>query len=374
MPSIDLPRWHLCVDGGGTAVKVVVASSRGHLASASGGPCNVKSVGPQVAVATIVAATRKALSQIPDLPLTLDTHDPLLLSSGFFSTVWLALAGILHKSDVNAFAPLACEAFGFPLGDPALRITNDGQLLGAPCLPLPHIDTAVALVAGTGSVALTFAKDPTGGELRLIGVDGGWGYLLGDEGSGFIVSRIAIRRLLAAQDAATTLSLRQPSASPSPPLPLFQALLDTFGVSDAAELVDKTYADHSLPSTSTIPPSFASSESNRKLWIAAGAPVVLAHAFGADGADEASARVARSIVEEAIAPLVEAVERLVGNWQHVDPRRALLSLGGGMWRTDGYRDLLVQGLKARGVEFAEVKVVESAAAEGARALCAQDVL
>lgn len=41
MPSVDLPRWHLCVDGGGTAVKVVVASDHGHLSSATGGPCNV---------------------------------------------------------------------------------------------------------------------------------------------------------------------------------------------------------------------------------------------------------------------------------------------------------------------------------------------
>lgn len=90
--------------------------------------------------------------------------------------MWLALAGILHQSDIDAFAPLAGPAFGFLPHDPALRITNgtfpavllaptvikadtgslraDGQLLGAPSLVLPHVDSAVALVAGTGSVAL----------------------------------------------------------------------------------------------------------------------------------------------------------------------------------------------------------------------------
>ncbi|GAA6055845.1 hypothetical protein JCM3770_004788 [Rhodotorula araucariae] len=370
MPPLDLPRWHLCVDGGGTAVKVVVASSRGNLASASGGPCNVKSVGPRVAISTILAATREALSQIPDLAPSLETRDPLRFPPGLFSTVWLALAGILHQSDIDAFTPLACQAFGFSLGDPALRITNDGHLLGAPSLTVRHIDSTVALVAGTGSVALAFAKEPNSGGVQLIGVYGGWGYLLGDEGSGFSVSRIAIRRLLAAHDAATTHALREPSARPSPPLPLFTTLLEMFGVSCAAELVDRTYADHS----STTPANVASSESNRKLWIAAGAPVVLAHAFGSASVDEASARMARSIVEEAIAPLVEAVEHLVGDGQYIDPRRALLSLGGGMWRTEGYRDLLLQGLKRRGVEFAEVKVVENAAVEGARALCAQATL
>ncbi|TNY24053.1 hypothetical protein DMC30DRAFT_387865 [Rhodotorula diobovata] len=369
MPSVDLPRWHLCVDGGGTAVKVVVASSDGaHLASATGGPCNVKSVGASTALATIVAATRKALSQIPDLSLALDGLDPLLLPVGLFTSVWLALAGILHKSDVDAFAPLAARVFGFLPDDPALRITNDGQLLGAPCLAMAQVDTAIALVAGTGSVALAFAKDSSGRALRLIGVDGGWGYLLGDEGSGFAVARIAIRRLLAAHDAATTASLRDPFAKSPPLLALFSDLLATFGVADAAELVDRTYADHSLP-TDAVPPSFTSSESNRKLWIAVGAPVVLAYAFGASSTCRASVQMAQSIVEEAVSPLVGAVERLAGG--HVDPRRALLSLGGGMWRTEGYRDLLVRGLEKRGLEFAAVKVVESAAAEGAHALCAQ---
>ncbi|GAA5839213.1 hypothetical protein JCM9279_002629 [Rhodotorula babjevae] len=369
MPSVDLPRWHLCVDGGGTAVKVVVASDQGHLSSATGGPCNVKSVGPDVALATILAATRKALHQIPDLSLPHNAHhDHLSPPAGFFSSVWLALAGILHQSDIDAFAPLAGPAFGFLPQDPALRITNDGQLLGAPCLVLPHVDSAIALVAGTGSVALAFAKEPSGLELRLTGVDGGWGYLLGDEGSGFAVGRIAVRRLLAAHDAATTSCLRNPAASPPVLLPLFADLLSTFRVADAAELVDRTYADHSLP-TDAVPPSFTSSESNRKLWMAAAAPIVLAHAFDSSPVDAPSASVARSIVEAAVAPLVDAVERLVG--KHVDPRRALLSLGGGMWRAGGYRDLLVQGLEGRGLVFAEVVVVESAAAEGARALCAQ---
>ncbi|GAA5940288.1 hypothetical protein JCM3775_004421 [Rhodotorula graminis] len=369
MPSVALPRWYLCVDGGGTAVKVVVASDQGHLSSATGGPCNVKSVGPQVALATILAATRKALHQIPDLSLPYDhRREPLFPPAGFFTRVWLALAGILHQSDIDAFAPLAGPAFGFVPGDPALRITNDGQLLGAPCLVMPHVDSAVALVAGTGSVALAFAKEPSGLELRLNGVDGGWGYLLGDEGSGFAIGRIAIRRLLAAHDAATTASLRNPSAAPPTFPTLFKNLLEMFGVADAAELVDRTYADHSLP-TDAVPPSFTSSESNRKLWMASAAPVVLTHAFASPPINPASTRVARSIVEEAIAPLVDAVTRLVG--EYIDPRRALLSLGGGMWRAGGYRDLLVQGLEARGLRFAEVVVVESAAAEGARALCAQ---
>jgi hypothetical protein len=63
--------------------------------------------------------------------------------------------------------------------------------------------------------------------------------------------------------------------------------------------------------------------------------------------------------------------QLVGDRSVVNPGRALLSLGGGMWKAEGYREVLLRGLKERGVEFAEVKVVESAAEEGAKALCAQ---
>jgi N-acetylglucosamine kinase-like BadF-type ATPase len=48
----------------------------------------------------------------------------------------------------------------------------------------------VALVAGTGSVA--FARAPDGRTIRC----GGWGYLVGDDGSGYAIGRAAVRHTL----------------------------------------------------------------------------------------------------------------------------------------------------------------------------------
>ncbi|CDR48590.1 RHTO0S19e00232g1_1 [Rhodotorula toruloides] len=368
MPSARLPEWFLCVDAGGTAVKCVIRSSTGLTSSALGGPCNVKSVGPRQAMRTILRATQDALSQLPllDFPFNPNsTDDPPPLPARFFSRVWLGLAGVLYPSDVADFAPLAREAFGFEEGEDALKITNDGHLLAAPCLTMANLDSTIATVAGTGSCNLAFRRH--GSELEFIGQSGGWGFLLGDEGSAFAVSRIAMTRLLSDYDRRTTAALRDPHASLSPAIPLFLDLLHHFDVPDAATLIDKTYRDHSNGVG-----GFLAGESNRKLWIASGARVVFRYAFEEVGAKDAASReMALAIVREAVAPLVDSIVQLAGDRSVVNPSRALLSLGGGMWKAEGYRDLLLRGLKERGLEFAEVKVVESAAEEGAKALCAQ---
>lgn len=54
--------------------------------------------------------------------------------------------------------------------------------------------TGIAVIAGTGSVAWGVAAD--GNEAR----SGGWGYLLGDEGSGYWIAREAVRRALHRHD------------------------------------------------------------------------------------------------------------------------------------------------------------------------------
>ncbi|GAA5985220.1 hypothetical protein JCM11641_003636 [Rhodosporidiobolus odoratus] len=356
-------RWYLCVDGGGTGCRAVVKSSTGHMGRSEGGPCNVKSVGPRVAISTILEAVQAALH---------DAGFPSALPSGFFNRAWLGLAGVLHQADVDAFMPFVCEAFGFKLGDSAVKITNDGHLLASPCLSLPHVDSTVAIVAGTGSVGLAFRQK--GSQVELVGRRGGWGYLLGDEGSAYTVSRLAITRLLAADDARISSCLSEPSSTPPPVLPLFSALLDHLGVPDAAALIDKTYSEHAPHSTSSRsnPPSFTSSETRRKIWIADAARVIFSFAYdNRTDADETSQAVALSVLEEAMAPLVETVIKLVGDRKVVVPEKVVLALGGGMWKSKGYRTLMVEGLRGKGIEFAEVRVVESAADEGVEALLAQ---
>ncbi|GAA5862069.1 hypothetical protein JCM3774_006160 [Rhodotorula dairenensis] len=360
MPSARLPpEWFLCVDAGGTSCKVAVASSlNSKVYTAIGGPCNVKAIGSRGAIRVILTAVRQALAKIPDLDFSAnESPPPPPLPTRFFSRVWLGLAGVLHKRDIEEIAPHAQEAFGFEAGDPALKISNDGYLLAAPSLALDKIDSTVALVAGTGSVNLVFRK--VAGEIQLSGMSGGWGYLLGDEGSAFAVGRLAMRRLLTDYDARSTVNLRDHRRNEAPPLlAIYTALLARLQVPDAATMVDKTYSD--------------CDELERKLWIASGSQTVYDFAFSrVPDVDEASRTIAMEIVRDAITPVVQTVVTLTGNDTDVDPQRTLLSLGGGMWSAEGYRALLLERLQAEGVVFAEVRFVESAAEEGVRALRAR---
>jgi len=77
-----------------------------------------------------------------------------------------------------------------PLARPGrLVIVRDAML----ALPAAGLDDGIALICGTGSVAI---GRHAGTEVQA----GGWGYLLGDEGSGYWVARAAVRAVLDRRD------------------------------------------------------------------------------------------------------------------------------------------------------------------------------
>lgn len=96
----------------------------------------------------------------------------------------------------------------------AVEIVHDARLV----LAAAGLDAGIALIAGTGSVAYGVAPD--GREARA----GGWGHLLGDEGSGYWVVREAIRRVLAEHDRG------------EPPGPLVRRLLQAAGAAEPLTL------------------------------------------------------------------------------------------------------------------------------------------
>ena len=67
-----------------------------------------------------------------------------------------------------------------------VQVVHDAQLV----LAAAELTAGTAIIAGTGSVA--YGKDRRGRELRI----GGWGWLLGDEGSGVWIVREAAREVL----------------------------------------------------------------------------------------------------------------------------------------------------------------------------------
>ncbi|KAK4048411.1 hypothetical protein OIV83_004757 [Microbotryomycetes sp. JL201] len=366
-----MPELYLCVDGGGTSVKVAIADRKGRIVGrGTAGPCNVKTVGYEGAIDAILQATYGALGAIDSLAAyaaaqSRDKPNPAPMDVRVFQKVWLGLAGINHDADVTMFEPYVRKAFAIPDDDDSsMKITNDGHLLASGSILLPHIDSTVAIIAGTGTKGLAFLTGQS--ELTLIGVSGGWGYLLGDEGSAYAIARLAIRHILDDDDARHSPCYAPPGSYPARPLPLIVALMKYFGTTSAADLVDRTYSDHSLTKEATST-SFAVAESNRKVWIAEAARIVFAHAFG-DHVDDASRIAAMSIVQEGVQPLVKLVCRLVGDKSVIVPGRTALSLGGGLWKVPGYSELLLKGLREAGINFAETVIVDDAPGVGAKAL------
>ncbi len=102
-----------------------------------------------------------------------------------------------------------------------VRVVHDTRLI----LAAAGLDHGVVLISGTGSVA--WGMGPGGAEARA----GGWGYLLGDEGGGFGVTRAAVRRALAELDRGR------------PADRLTERLVDACGLERVDQILDAFYAD-----------------------------------------------------------------------------------------------------------------------------------
>ena len=133
------------------------------------------------------------------------------IGGGQVSQVYAGAGGIDTDDDAAALAALIAPHV------PGARITvvHDSRLL----LAAGGASTGVAVIGGTGSAA--WGRNSRGEEARA----GGWGYLLGDEGSGYWLGREAVRH-----------SLRRMNQGLEPD-DLTTALLASCGVDDPNKLI-----------------------------------------------------------------------------------------------------------------------------------------
>ncbi|UXM90464.1 N-acetylglucosamine kinase [Paenarthrobacter sp. JL.01a] len=133
------------------------------------------------------------------------------IGGGTIDQVYAGAGGIDTDEDAQALADLISPHV------PGARITvvHDSRLL----LAAGGASTGVAVIAGTGSAA--WGKNDAGEEARA----GGWGYLLGDEGSGYWLGREAVRH-----------SLRRMNQGLEPDR-LSRALLASCGVDEPGKLI-----------------------------------------------------------------------------------------------------------------------------------------
>ncbi len=273
------------LDGGQSATQAVVADDRGRiLGRGQAGPADEIGQGTQ--------------------------------SHRLHDAIHAALSAALQDCRIDANANFACVVAGISGYEgrvygktPSLKaddfaLVHDASIAHAGALGGKH---GVTVVCGTGTSAY---GDNEEGETVTVG---GWGYLFGDQGSGFWIGRRALERVMHDADAALRSQLREP-------------LLEHFGKKSAREIARAVYAGEIQRSA-----------------VASFAPktMQLAH----DGV--ADARIIVDQAADALASLAAlTARRLYGN-KRVLPVPVQIAFTGGLTKDRLFQDAVFARLKDR---------------------------
>jgi N-acetylglucosamine kinase-like BadF-type ATPase len=263
----------LGVDGGGSKTRALIATVDGVVRGAGeAGPSNYQSASFAAATAALEGAIKQA------------RREAGLAQGVELAAACFGLAGADRPADRELFGGWAA-ARGIAR---RCHVVNDAQLVLAAGTP---DGWGLALICGTGSICYGQALD--GRRARA----GGWGYLLGDEGSGYDIGVQALRRATQTADGRAAAQT------------ILAAVLDEWRLERPEELVAHVYRP----------------ETTRGL-IANLARRLIALAEGGD-------RDAQSLLREA------AVEwgRLLGTVaRQLDMREPPVALGGGILGATGW--------------------------------------
>jgi N-acetylglucosamine kinase-like BadF-type ATPase len=191
----------LGIDVGGTKTVCLLANEDGTvLAESREAGANLQGVGE--------LALEKVLHNVMEAALAGQRVTP--------SAICLGIAGV-DRADDQVVVRGIMDRIGYKA---TILIVNDALIaLQAGIGDAPGI----VIVSGTGSIA--YGRNDRGEAARA----GGWGYVLGDEGSGYWIGRLALRAVVRHADGRG----RETSLTPR--------LLGHFGLTGAAELIHKVY-------------------------------------------------------------------------------------------------------------------------------------
>jgi glucosamine kinase len=200
--------YYVGIDGGGSRLRVVVVTGDLQIcAEASGDSANPSVVGRDEAANRIQMSVGSALSSAR-------------LSPNLISAVGIGIAGAAAAHSADWLRTVIGEV----LPDAKIALSSDFEiaLVGA-----NGARYGVLILAGTGSVACGI--NDSGDYLKI----GGWGYLIGDEGSGFWIGREALRAVTRAFD------VRAPSTL------LTDKILNALELQSPAEIISWLYGSQS---------------------------------------------------------------------------------------------------------------------------------
>jgi N-acetylglucosamine kinase-like BadF-type ATPase len=221
--------WFAGVDGGGTKTVAVVVDDLGKLIGrGEAGPGNVHVAGWRLATEAVARAIADALRQARGAR-SRKTTVPL-------QGMCVGMAGLDGTRNVRRF-----ESFLRRLNLASrVRVVTDAEILLAAGLAdgkhQPKTAT-LALVSGTGSIC--WGQSATGETARA----GGWGHVVGDEGSGFALGKSALRVFFETEDGRRNATRLQ------------RAILQQMGFPDAVSLmVHMTSPDRRKDEFATLAP------------------------------------------------------------------------------------------------------------------------
>lgn len=174
---MTLSKRYIGIDGGGTKTACVIGTTTGNvLAMATGESSNIQS---------------KPLPEVAAVLTGLIEHVMNQSNSDFsqVEVIYMALAGSARKEDKEKII----RALRATIPD-RVELVIDHDAKGALAAGTWG-ESGLVLIAGTGSIAYAFSSshaEPT----RV----GGWGYMLGDEGSGFDIGKKGISAVLKEYD------------------------------------------------------------------------------------------------------------------------------------------------------------------------------
>lgn len=204
-------RFVIGIDGGGTKTDALIAGLDGTIiAECHGGPTHLQTVGIQRSAEILYDLISECCTKAGCAPDALQN-------------IVLGIAGAGRGMDraevVNTILAIGVKK-KFPLRN--ILVETDARIALEAALAGKN---GIVVIAGTGSIALY--RTEAGNILR----SGGWGSILGDEGSGYAIGRDALNAVMRQHDGRTEKTLLTPKA------------LQHFGASSPDELISKIYHD-----------------------------------------------------------------------------------------------------------------------------------
>ena len=193
-------RFWIGIDGGGTKTTAVIGDRNGHLRAVSKGSSG--------------NLTEQLYTLLTDLIMELLKKTGVALSD--VETIFAALAGADRQEEQQKIY----DAFHQSPILPKLKVQSD---VHAALASGTWGKEGTLIIAVTGEVLFIYQNNKS---FRI----GGWGYLLGDEGSGYHLGKLAIRSILKADDEQTPLK------------PFQKALLAHYNALSPQQLITKVYS------------------------------------------------------------------------------------------------------------------------------------